>query len=1167
MKNKTREPKSILKILAVIGLAIMFCLNLIAQEPELIVQTGHTDFVNSISFSPDGKILASGSSDRTIKLWDVLSGKELKTIKKEGDILFSPNGKLLAVYGYNQLSLLDIDTEQVVKSFPANDGQITSVAFSVDWKMMASGGVDDTIKVWNLNSGEEIYSFRGHTDDIQSVVFSPDSQKIASGSSDGTIKIWNLSTGKELRTLTGHGLLVTSVVFSPDSKLLASGGWDKTIKLWDSDTGKELKTISKELFHINSVVFSPNGRILASAIDNDLDEKSKSIKLWDISTGNELKTILYSKSVQSIVFSPDGNLIASCAEGFEKDNSIRLWNVSSGNEVMNFHGVASNINEVISSSDGKTFVSGGADKLVKIWNAVSNEQLRVLKGHTEPISSLAFSNDGKILASGSYDSTIRLWDWKTGELLQNLNESEGDVWSIDFSPNDEILISYIFINSHIYKVKIWNWKTKQVLRTFQGPLWKFAFSPNGKTIASGNDKNNIAIWDIYSGNKPLTILSNHADLIDSVTFSPNGDFLASVSLDKTIKLWDWKKGRLLYTFKEHTENIIGVAYSEDGKMLASVSLDGTVKVWNVFTGLKISQSNYDSQTPDKNILVAFPNIFSIYRMSSNSDFQIKKGENGEINIITLKTGKSIASLVALNESSWVITTPDGRFDTNKLENPQGLHWIMPDAPFTPLSFEVFMRDYYEPNLLPRLLRCTEENNCETEFKPVRNLTELNRTQPNVKIAEIKAADAPDVVRVTVEAEETVSEYQRDKQNKPLRSGVQDLRLFRDGQLVGYAPDGEGAVGLDKNGKFTKTFNVRLPKNRDATEFNFTAYAFNSDRVKSETASRVYTLPQKLTKALGSAYIVTIGVNANENRDYDLRYAANDARRLQEELAKRLPKDKYQQIVQIPLVSDYDNAGKLSENNATKAKIKAVLDKLAGKMVSNNALRGVPNVELLRKVLPEDLVLIAFSGHGYANREGIFYLVPYDIGASASGGLGSVLTKSISSDELSLWLRDVDAGEMMMIVDACHSAAAVQGKDFKPGPMGSRGLGQLSYDKGMRILTATQADNVALELGNLQHGLLTYSLVKNGIELGLADYQPKDSKLFSNEWLGFSVKDVPLLYEKAAKGELKDLLIEGKKTKGVELVNMTRQESNLNLQQPSLFDFSRRDRQYELFDIR
>ena len=225
-----------------------------------------------------------------------------------------------------------------------------------------------------------------------------------------------------------------------------------------------------------------------------------------------------------------------------------------------------------------------------------------------------------------------------------------------------------------------------------------------------------------------------------------------------------------------------------------------------------------------------------------------------------------------------------------------------------------------------------------------------------------------------------------------------------------------------------------------------------------------------------------------------------------------------------LISDRDKDGGLAENNATKAKIKAVFDKLSGKTVAADSLKDIPNADKLQKVQPEDLVLISFAGHGYASREGLFYLIPYDIGVN-SGGLEGALQKSISTDELSLWLRDIDAGEMIMIVDACHSAAAVQGDGFKPGPMGSRGLGQLSYDKGMKILTATQAQR-GTGLKDLQHGLLTYSLIVNGIENGMADVQPKDNQLFSTEWLEFAVKDVPTTYEKIQR-EMQGLLIDGK----------------------------------------
>ncbi len=197
--------------------------------------------------------------------------------------------------------------------------------------------------------------------------------------------------------------------------------------------------------------------------------------------------------------------------------------------------------------------------------------------------------------------------------------------------------------------------------------------------------------------------------------------------------------------------------------------------------------------------------------------------------------------------------------------------------------------------------------------------------------------------------------------------------------------------------------------------------------------------------------------------------------------------------------------------------------------------------------PEDLVLVSASSHGYTDSDGIFYLVPSDSG-TADLKSPEFRRRCISSDELSRWLRDVDAGELVLIVDACHSAAAIEGTDFKPGPMGSRGLGQLSYDKGMRILTATQADNVALEKGGL--GLLMRALLVDGLTAWQADYKPRDKAILLTEWLSYGVERVPRLYE-----EMKDGRIRG--------TFDPRELADGKTQQPSLFDFARRRREVVL----
>jgi hypothetical protein len=373
-----------------------------------------------------------------------------------------------------------------------------------------------------------------------------------------------------------------------------------------------------------------------------------------------------------------------------------------------------------------------------------------------------------------------------------------------------------------------------------------------------------------------------------------------------------------------------------------------------------------------------------------------------------------------------------------------------------------------------------------------------------------------------------------------------------------------------------TFRVKLPRGKNASEIDFSAYAFNEDRVKSQTARWQWPddLKAKLPKAQPvkpRAYIVSVGVNAYENSDFDLEFAADDARRMAEVLTEKLTATgQYEKVIPVTLVSDYETRGNqkiATQKQATKDNFRAVLERLAGRNPDHALLSGVVNADQLQRATPDDLVIIMYSSHGYADRAGNFYFIPYDTGP----GAGKVFTESvrrhsISSEELSLWLRDVDAGDMVMIVDACHSTAAVAGQDFKPGPMGSRGLGQLSYDKGMRILTATQSDTVALENNLIRQGLLTYALLRDGIEALQADYKPRDNSITLSEWLSYGVDRVPKLYDEVQTGKVQNFGLANNQTKVVttnstkellEVVNSATTEAKT--QQPSLFDFARRRR--------
>ncbi|MFN6527559.1 serine/threonine-protein kinase [Nostoc sp. ChiSLP03a] len=325
-------------------------------------------------------------------------------------------------YGCVRYRLFPTSPIFLVESFPSSSflertltghsNPVGSVAISPDGKTLASGSNDNTIKLWNLATGEQIRTLTGHSDWVISVAFSPDGNTLASGSrGDTTIILWNLATGEQIGTLTGHSNLVISVAISPDGKTLASGSYDNTIKLWNLATGEQIRTLKGHFGAVYSVVFSPDGKTLASgSFDN-------TIKLWDIATGEQIRTFPseryantgHSDWVLSVAFSPDGKTLVSGS----KDTTIKLWNLATGKEIRTLTGHSYEVNSVAISPDGKTLASGNGDSTIKLWNLATGQQIRTLTGtltgHSNSVNSVAISPDGKTLASGSSDNTIKLW--------------------------------------------------------------------------------------------------------------------------------------------------------------------------------------------------------------------------------------------------------------------------------------------------------------------------------------------------------------------------------------------------------------------------------------------------------------------------------------------------------------------------------------------------------------------------------------------------------------------------------------------------------------------------------------------------------------------------------------------------------------------------------------
>ena len=307
-----------------------------------ILSPPHADSVTSVAFSPDGTTLATGSRDKTARLWNVATGETIRTLtghtKEVASVAFSPDGTTLATGSWDKTAQLwNVATGETIRTLTDDLKPVLAVAFSPDGTTLATGSWDKTAQLWNVATGETIRTLTGHTNEVASVAFSPDGTTLATGSRDKTARLWNVATGETIRTLTGHTKDVLAIAFSPDGTTLATGSWDKTARLWNVATGETIRTLTghtkpvasvavseAHTSAIRSVAFSPDGTTLATG------SRDKTARLWNVATGETIRTLTgHTKDVLAVAFSPDGTTLVTAGGGevFSGDNEIRLWSL------------------------------------------------------------------------------------------------------------------------------------------------------------------------------------------------------------------------------------------------------------------------------------------------------------------------------------------------------------------------------------------------------------------------------------------------------------------------------------------------------------------------------------------------------------------------------------------------------------------------------------------------------------------------------------------------------------------------------------------------------------------------------------------------------------------------------------------------------------------------
>ena len=536
--------------------------------------TGHTNWITSLSFSRTGQYLASSSRDGTIRLWKMDRTTKLyidppfQIIKDhQAPVLavqFSPTEAIFASCGEDAKIRLWRDDGSPFNTFKnGHDKWVTCLSFSPDGQRIVTGSADRTLIIWNIN-GTPIKTIKAHDTFIEDVAISPSGRLIASASRGRDIKLWNME-GTLVTVLEGHTDKVLAVNFDPSGRFLVSVSSDRTMKIWNIQ-GNLLKTLHGHKGGVHSITFNTKGDTIITG------SQDTTIKFWRIHSNMLAHLVGHSAQIHSIAFSGDSRFIATASS----DNTVKIWHANS-KLIATLEGHKESVNGLCFSADNRFLVSVGSDRAIKIWNPKGGLIKSIYNEHELSIHSVAYRSDGEVFATTSADCMIKLWS-KEGEWIHTLVGHANTVYHVCFSPDGNMLATA----SQDKTVKLWLWDGSllNTLTGHTGEVYSVSFSPDNQTVASGSKDGSIKLWNLDG--KILRSMNGHTGEVRSIRFNPDGNTLASGGGDRTVRIWSID-GKELLNLPCQSE-VKTVQFSPDGEILASTSENGSAILWDFNLG-------------------------------------------------------------------------------------------------------------------------------------------------------------------------------------------------------------------------------------------------------------------------------------------------------------------------------------------------------------------------------------------------------------------------------------------------------------------------------------------------------------------------------------------------------------------------------------------------------
>lgn len=1022
---------------------------------------GHTKWVNTVAFSPDSKLIASGSDDKTARLWDAASGKELFR-------------------------------------FEAHQARVGLVQFSRDGRQLLCAA--DRISIWDTVTGKQLKSIDGQS----SIAFSPDGSQILTV--DGaSARLLEAATLKELNRFDGHAEEISSAVFSADGRQVLTGS--DTARLFDVVSGKEIRRFDalerRELRLPGGGVFRPPGEfpaggpVYAVAFSPDrktiLSTTGDEARLWDLDTGKERHRLEgHEGIVIAAAFSPDGrHIVTGCGDAIEGQYSARLWDAASGKELRRFDGASEFLFSATFSPDGKQILTGSHDRIARLWDAASGQETQRFVGHENGVLGAGFSPDGRHVLTEGWDDTARLWDPASGKELHRFDGHAGFGASAVFS-RDSL---YLFSNSS--SPRLWEVASGKELPVIDGladKLTPIAISPDGKQALTDSGDGTLRLLDVRTG-RPGQRFAGHPERVSSARFSHQGHYVVSVCIDQSARLWDVATGKELLRLDQQPASVQSVSFSADDRIVLTTDTDGTVQLWDVRSAKPLRRfpeaaaAGAAMLSPDGRRLftlrssklgqfwnaetgmalstvAASSHPFNSIVFSPDSRRLLTSSDDNTARLFDVETGQQLCQLVSFTDGTWTVTDPAGRFDASNGGDVEGLHWVVGNEP---IALNQLKERYYDPGLLAKYMGFKKE--------PLRDIAAFKEVKlfPGVKLAS-PTAEKPALgieltnrgggigrVVVKINGKELTADARGPKPDAAAAALQLQVNLADDPRLIPGQPN---------------TVEV---------------LAFNSEGYLSSRAIEAIWEPWGKAEADPiELYAIVGGVSEYADPALSLRFAAKDA----EDMALALETGAQRLFgasrVHLTLLATSNHPRAISPTKANFQKAFA---------------------EVREKAKPGDVLVVYLAGHGVSLQRGVD---TYCYATSEARNLDSAVLSdpdlraatTISSEELAEWTKQIPAGKQVLILDTCAAGAAATRLTEKRDISGDqiRALDRLKDRTGFHVLLGCAADRVSYEASRYEQGLLTYSLLQGMRGAALREGEFVDvSKLFQ-----YSADQVPQL---------------------------------------------------------